>query len=352
MKWSSNGNVELSDLLLPLDATLMDTMRALEAGARGIAFVQANGGKVVGTVTDGDVRRSLLAGSTLQSRCLEEVMNKNFAYAVKSTGRAEVLDLMRARDIGQLPILDERGHLCGLHTIGEIISSHRRPNCAVVLAGGRGTRLAPLTESIPKPMVKVAGRPILERLVLHLMGHGVDRIYLAVNYLANVIEDHFGDGSKYGCTIHYLREEEALGTGGPLSLLPSGVSEPVLVLNGDLVTQCDFGRMLDAHAESGDVATFGVKPYTVQIPFGVARVDGGKLVEIREKPTERMLINAGIYVVSPEALKLVPPHRNFPITELFAMCIQRGMSVGTHLVEEEWEDIGRHEQLRRARGEE
>jgi NDP-sugar pyrophosphorylase family protein len=262
-----------------------------------------------------------------------------------------VLDIMRARDIGQLPILDRDGRLCGLHTIGQIISSTERINCAMILAGGKGTRLAPITESIPKPMVRVAGRPILERLVLHLMSHGIRNIYLAVNYLAEMIEKHFGDGSALGCEIHYLREDQPLGTGGPLTLLPKGLDSPVLVLNGDLITQCDFGKMLDFHDRGKYVATFGIRPYTLNIPFGVARVEGDRLVDIREKPTESVMINAGIYVLSQKAIELVPQNQSYPITDLFAKCISLGMPVGAHPVEEDWEDVGRHEELRKARGE-
>jgi NDP-sugar pyrophosphorylase family protein len=186
--------------------------------------------------------------------------------------------------------------------------------------------------------------------VLHLMGHGIRRIFLSVNYLANVIEAHFGDGTRFGCTISYLREDEPLGTGGPLSLLPTP-DDAVLVVNGDLVTQCDVGRMLAFHAAGDYVATFGLRPYSVEIPFGVATVHGDRLVELREKPTERMLINAGIYVLSPRAIAMVPARCAYPITDLIAQCLTEGLPVGAHLVEDDWLDVGRPDELRKARGE-
>ena len=198
-------------------------------------------GRVIGTLTDGDVRRALLAGSTLGDRGLQAIMHRDFAHVTPATGRAEVLDIMRARNINQLPVLDEHGRLCGLHTIAQMISRDDLPNSAVVLAGGRGTRLHPLTESIPKPMITVAGRPILERLVLHLMSCGIRDIHISVNYLAHVIESHFGDGSRFGCRIRYLRETEPLGTGGPLALLNP---EPTLPIVARAMAGCVASRTI------------------------------------------------------------------------------------------------------------
>jgi dTDP-glucose pyrophosphorylase/CBS domain-containing protein len=350
MRWGSHAGVELDRLIVPIGATLLEALRAIDAGAESIAFVADESGRIVGSLSDGDVRRALLAGAALEDRSLPATMRRDFAFVTPEVGRAEVLDLMRARDVGQLPILDAQGRLCGLHSVGQMISRAERPNCAVILAGGRGTRLYPITETIPKPMVAVAGRPILERLILHLMSHGIRRIYLSVNYLAHMIEEHFGNGSRFGCTIEYLREPQPLGTGGPLSLLDPCPSEPVLVLNGDLVTQCDLGRMIDVHAAGGFVATIGLRPYEVDIPFGVAAVEEGRLIALHEKPVERRLINAGLYVLSPEAVRMVPDGRSYPITELFGRCLAEGRHVGAHVIEDEWLDVGRPEELRKANG--
>jgi dTDP-glucose pyrophosphorylase len=337
-------------LTIPADATVLDALRAIDAGAESIIFVRDDVGRVIGTLTDGDVRRAILGGATLESQSLSRSMRRDFVSVTAEAGRAEVLDLMRARQIEQIPVLDAEGRLCGLHTMRELISAVQRPNRALILAGGLGTRLHPITATVPKPMVPVAGRPILERLVLHLMSCGLRRFSLSVNYLAHVIEEHFGDGSRFGCEIEYLRESEPLGTGGPIALLDPPPTMPLLVLNGDLVTQCDLGRMLDFHERGGFAATLGVRSHSVEVPFGVAEVQGDCLVGLREKPTERMLINAGIYVFSPEVVRQVP-RREFPVTDLFQLCLDRGMRVGAHFVEEEWLDVGRPEELRRARGE-
>ena len=331
--------------------TLLAALGAIERGNQGIAFVCDAEGRVLGTVTDGDIRRALLAGSRLDDCCLAAVMHRAFVHVPPEATRAEVLDLLRARVISQVPVLDRAGRLVGLHTVREMLGPAVRPNSALILAGGKGTRLRPITENIPKPMIPVAGRPILERLVLHLVGSGVRHIYLSVSYLAHMVEEHFGDGERFGCRIEYVREERPLSTGGPLAELPVKPEHPLLVMNGDLVTQADLGRLLDFHRDGGYAATFGVRPYQVQIPFGVADVEGERLVALREKPTQSMLVNAGIYAISPEAIRLVPKGVEYPITDLFNRCLADGLPVGVHLIEDDWADIGRHDELRKARGE-
>ncbi len=343
-------NGRLAKMVVRPDGTLLDGLRAINEGRCGIAFVRDATGRVVGTVADGDIRRALLAGKPLHSQCLESTMRSDFVAVDPSASRAEVLDLMRARLIAQVPVLDAEGHLIGLHLMRELIGNGERRNWALILAGGKGTRLRPLTETTPKPMVTVAGRPILERLVLHLVGWGVRRIFLAVNHLANVIETHFGDGAQFGCRIEYLREDVPLGTGGPLSLLPERPGDPLLVMNGDLVTQISVGRLLEFHARGRYAATVGVRPYTVEIPFGVAEAHDGELEQLREKPTIQLLVNAGIYVLAPDALALVPRGQEFPITDLLTQIRGGGCRVGAFLVEDEWADIGRTEELRKARG--
>jgi len=340
----------LADLCVPTTATLMEAMRVLDRG-EAIAFVcEEQSGRVVGTLTDGDLRRGLLRGLRLEDRCLPAVMKHEFRAVTASVGRAEVLDMLKSLDIRHLPVLDAEGRLCGLHTLGQLFSPRQRPNGVVIMAGGKGTRLRPLTETIPKPMLMVAGRPILERLILHCMSFGLRRFHLAVNYLADVIEGHFGDGSRLGCRIEYLRESKPLGTGGSLSLLRPIPEDPVLVINGDLVTQCDLDLLLDFHAQGGHGVTFGLRPYTLTIPFGVATVRDDELIEVREKPTETMLINAGVYVVSPEVLRLVPAEVEYPMTALHALCMEAGLTVGAHVLSEEWSDVGQYEELNRARG--
>lgn len=340
----------INRLLVTERATLLEAMRVINEGSRAVALVQDADGRVVGTLTDGDIRRALLAGRSVHDCCLTEVMSRNFRSVTPETGRNEVLDLMRALGIEHVPVLDANRRLVGLHLLTELIGARERDNWAVIMVGGRGTRLRPLTEEIPKPMIMVAGRPILERLVLHLVGFGVRRIFLAVNYLGHLIEEHFGDGSRFGCSIEYLRESEPLGTAGALTCLPEQPREPLLVVNGDLVTQFKVDRMIEFHAQGQYAVTFGVRPHHIEIPFGVVDIQGNRLIGVREKPTEHFLVNAGIYLLSPPALALIPRGTEFPMTRMVEECAQHGLSMGAHVIEDEWIDVGHHDELRRARG--
>jgi dTDP-glucose pyrophosphorylase len=340
---------DLARLTVPAGSTILEALKAIDAGGEAITFVVDGGERVIGCLTDGDIRRAILRGASLGDRVLAQVMRRDFTAVTPQDGRAEVLDLMRARQIERIPVLSPEGRLSGLHTMRQLVSMAERPNRVVILAGGKGTRLHPITEQLPKPMVTVAGRPILERLILHLVSCGLSRFSISVNYLGHLIEQYFGDGSRLGCEIDYLRETVPLGTGGPLSLLPPPAL-PIVVVNGDLITQCDVGDLIDFHESGGYTATLGIRPYTVEVPFGVAEVDGGRLLSLREKPTERTLINAGIYVLSPAAVAGVPAGKEYPITALLESLLAEGQPVGAHLLEADWLDVGRHDELRRARG--
>jgi len=200
-------------------------------------------------------------------------------------------------------------------------------------------------------MIKVAGRPILERIVLHLVGSGIRRVFLAVNYKAELIQQHFGDGSAFGCSIEYLLESVPLGTGGALSLLPVIPQEPLIVLNGDLVTQFDVAEMLRVHSDYGHKATVAVHEYVHTVPFGVVEADGDRVVGLREKPTQSWQTNAGVYVLDPDLIRRVPRDTSFSLPALIEECLERGEHVGTFSMEDDWIDVGRHQELKRARGE-
>jgi len=342
----------LGQLLVSPRQTLLDAMKVIDRKRTKVAFVADESRRVIGTLADGDIRRAILRGVALNAPgSVAEAMHRDFKSVGSTVSRAEVLDLMRAWRIAQLPVLDEEGRLIGLHLLEELLGALERPNRALIMAGGRGVRLMPLTRNVPKPMLPVAGRPILERLVLHLVGYGIRDIFIAVNYLGEMIERHFGDGSAHGCRIRYLHETKALGTGGPVSLMPRGSTHPLLVMNGDLVTQVRIDEILDFHEQGGYVATMCLKPYQVEIPFGVAEVEADRLVGLREKPTHTMLTNAGIYVLSPEAQRMVPKNTEFPMPQLFERCLVERLPVGAHLLRGDWIDVGRPDEFRRARGE-
>ena len=328
---------------------MVDVLHSLDASALGIVLVEDATGTLAGTITDGDVRRALLGGATL-AQPLDAFVHRQFAAVGPATSRAEVLDLMQSRWLSQVPIVNASGRLVGLHTLHDILGASPRNNWAVVMAGGRGERLRPLTDTVPKPMIPVAGRPILERIVLHLVGFGFRRIFLAVNYKAHIIEAHFGDGSKFGCSIEYLREEEPLGTGGALSLVPEPVVDPMLVLNGDLLTQFDVGSMIGFHDAGRFRATVGIHEYGHTVPFGVVDLEADRVRSIREKPVEVWQANAGIYVLDAELIARIPRNTYYPLPALVEECIERDEPVGGFRIDKDWIDVGRKAELERARG--
>jgi dTDP-glucose pyrophosphorylase len=295
-------------------------------------------------------RRAILEGKALDDAIGCGVGDRSFAYIRSGESRVNAVELMESRGVPLVAVIDECGVLVGVQLKSNVVGPVRTDLRAVIMAGGRGSRLYPLTEKIPKPMLLVAGRPIIERLVLHLAGFGIQDIYLAINYLGSMIEEHFGDGRRFGCQIHYLREKQPMGTGGSLSLLERRADQRTLVLNGDLVTQINITSMLATHEQTGAVATMGVRRYQVQVPFGVVETERSLIRAFREKPSVEYLVNAGVYVFNQEALDMVPAGQEFPITALFEDCLARNKPVAAHLIEEEWIDVGQLDSLLRARG--
>lgn len=345
---------ELEQVTIAPDATILDALRAIDSIGYEIALVVDDSDGLIGVLTDGDVRRALLDGVNLTdpaTRCVQ----RSPITVEPGVSRAEVLDLMRARTVSQVPVVDADGRLVGLHLLREFLAPEPRPNWAVIMAGGRGRRLGDMTSDTPKPMVKVAGRPILERIVLHLVGHGLRRVVITVNYLAERIIDHFGDGSQLGCRIDYVREQQPLGTAGSLSLLASQVgrpSEPFIVMNGDLVSDVDVSALLETHQRGGDQATVGIRPYRHEVPFGVVELGpSGHLLGLQEKPAVEWPVNAGIYVLDPAVLDHVPTDRFHHVTQLLQGCLDRGEQVGAWMMHGDWLDVGRPAELARARGE-
>lgn len=339
---------DLSQLTISSSASIREALTAIDRGHYGIVLVNSAEGKIEGLMTDGDLRRLLLSGLSLDSPIAGKFGSK-FTYVAPNTPRADVLDLMSALSIEHIPIIDQKGYAVGLHRLGNVFAKTTLPNWAVIMAGGKGSRLGELTQETPKPMLKVAGRPIIERIVLHLVGAGIRKIFISVNYLGHQIEEHFQDGRNHGCEIEYLRETEPLGTGGALSLLPTPPTDPLLVMNGDLITDFNVRKLLGFHTESGFAATMGLAPYHHQVPFGCVELEEGKILSFHEKPLISQLVNSGIYVISPNTLQTIPK-RFFPITEIFEKCLGEGMLVGGYPIDDDWTDIGRPEELSMARG--
>jgi len=332
------------------NSSLIECMRNMSITGAGISIAIDTEMRLIGTISDGDVRKALVRGCPLDSS-IDPHINRNCFYVLPTVSRAEVLDIMQACRFEQVPIVDEYGKIVGLHLLHDLLGNVSRPNWAVVMAGGKGMRLRPLTEKLPKPMIRVAGRPILERIILHLVSYGIRRIFLSVNHLARVIEDYFEDGSRYGTKIEYLREVEPSGSGGAISLLPEIPNNGVLVMNGDLIFDINLNDMIEFHNRKNFYATMGVYAYFHQVPYGCVEIQNNKLTGMEEKPILEKTINAGIYILSPKAVSAIPKDTYFPITTLFGDALKNNLECGTFFIEKEWLDIGSPQQLWQARGE-
>ena len=337
-------------------ASIKDSMNAISSGLAGAAFALAGDNVLVGVITDGDIRRALLGGAQM-SDPVTPFIQRNPAVATEKESRSAVLDLMQARAISQLPVVNNKGQLVGVHLLQKLLGRVDRPNIGLILAGGRGTRLQPITDSLPKPMIPVAGKPILERMLNHLVGFGINQVVLSVGHLGQIIEDYFTDGSRFGCEITYLREDphSPRGTGGPLASLPSMFrksNEPILVMNGDLVTQFDVAAMLDHHQQSESMATIGAFNYSHEVPYGVLNAnDSGEITAIVEKPIRQELVSGGVYVLDASIPRQVPKDTFFPMTQVLSDCIGRKERVTVWPLDEGWVDVGRRSDLARAQGE-
>lgn len=332
--------------LVPEGENIREVMALIDRASLQIALVADPEDYLLGTVTDGDIRRGFLRGSGLDDP-VDQIMNQHPTTVRRGEDRDTILALMRTSKLRHVPVV-ENGRLVGLETLEELVSAPERDNIAVLMAGGLGKRLMPLTARTPKPMLPIGGRPILEHALVGLAEQGFRRFYFAINHLGEVVEEHFGDGSRWGVTIEYLREDRALGTAGALSLLPSPPDKPFLVMNGDILTRLDFAQLMEAHEQGGCRATMCVRQWSYQVPFGVTQIHDDRLIAIVEKPSVRHFVSAGIYVVDPEAMDQVPTRQFFDMPQLLNRLAERGNQVRVFPVTEYWLDVGRHEDMQRA----
>lgn len=351
-KATRRANIEMVDwkkVLISPDVSVREAIATIDGGASQIALVVDESGRLLGTVTDGDIRRALLRGESLDAQS-RAVMNVHPTVASDADSDEQILLLMRRMTLRQIPIVDGERRVVGLRVITDYLSPQRE-NWVVLMAGGLGTRLHPLTETCPKPMLKIGEKPILENILENFIEHGFHRFFFSVNYMANVIKEYFGDGSRWGVKIGYLDENDRLGTAGALSLLGSRPDNPLVVMNGDLLTKVNFRHLLDFHHQHHATATMCVRDYEFQVPFGVVTTDHHLIRSIDEKPVHRFFVNAGIYVLEPEALKYVPGNTFFDMPTLFERLVADKKSTVAFPIREYWLDIGRLDDYERANGE-
>jgi dTDP-glucose pyrophosphorylase len=333
-----------TETIVSLDSTVQVAIRNLnDTGAR-IVLVADSESKFVGVVVDGDIRRGMLQGVTLIDQ-VAKIVNYDAKSVLPEVSRSDALKLMEAWKVSHLPVVDRAGKLCGLHSYMDTSFYATRTNLFVVMAGGFGTRMGAATTKTPKPMLEVAGKPMLEHLLIRAMKSGFVNFAISIHHHGEVIENYFGDGSRYGIRIAYLREKRPLGTAGSLSLLNPLPIESIVVSNADLVSSVDFGALLDFHLIQGGDATMAVRDHEWQNPFGVVKISDGKVMEIKEKPINVSTISVGMYAFNPLVLKEIDFKTECDMPQLFEQLIRKGKVIVPFPVHESWKDVAAREDL-------
>lgn len=329
------------------DTPVRQVIARIDQAGEGLALVVEDGRRLLATVTDGDIRRALMAGSDLEApigRLLHGGAGPGRVEPITAplaTSPVKLLRLMGEHVIRHIPLLDAAGGLAGLALLSRFVHQRDLPLRAVIMAGGLGTRLRPLTETTPKPMLPVGDRPLLQRTIEQLGQAGIRAISITTHYQAEKIRRHIGDGSSFGAVVQYSHEHEPLGTAGALRRLAARDDEPLLVINGDVLTTVNYRAMLDYHLEHGAELTMGVRRYAMEVPYGVVECDGAAVRKLREKPEVGFFVNAGVYLVEPRLCREIPENRHYDMTDLIDALIARDRPVVSFPIHEYWLDIGR-----------
>ncbi|MDD2571510.1 MAG: nucleotidyltransferase family protein [Bacteroidales bacterium] len=338
---------EVKEIKISPLATIREALQVIDRGAMKIALVIDTDGRLTGTLTDGDIRRGFLSGLTLDDP-IESIYHRDPVTASASDSREKIIEIALSRRIYQIPIVDEQGFVVRLAEIDHLIRKEKHPNLVFLMAGGLGQRLRPLTNDIPKPMLSVGGRPILETVIYQFKKHGYSRFAISINYKSDQIKEHFGDGSRLGVEICYISENQRMGTAGALGLMESQPDRPFFVMNGDILTTVDLESLMDYHIRNGSSATMCIREFGLEVPYGVVRLNKESIVAIEEKPVQQFYVNAGIYVLSPEMLRLLPAGEALDMTRLFEMAVEKGLTTLSFPIREFWMDIGNPADYERA----
>ena len=330
--------------------TIRETIQLIDDSSMQIALIIDQHYRLLGIVTDGDVRRGILKGISLDDS-VGKIMNTTPVTTGIEEKYSNILAIMKEKQIRHIPIIDKNGSVIGIKTLENLLSKQQQKNWVVIMAGGLGLRLRPLTNEYPKPLLKVGNKPILETMINNLIEHGFSRFYISVNYKAEMIEKYFGDGSNIGADIRYIYEDKKMGTAGALSLLNEKPYEPILVLNGDVLTKLNFQQLLYFHNKNKTAATICIRQYDFQVPYGVIKVNKNTLQDIEEKPIQRFFVNAGIYVLNPLILDLIPKNTYYDMTTLLKTLISDKHKISVFPIREYWLDIGKMDDFNKANGE-
>lgn len=338
------------NILLKPTSTIKEALKIIDSGAMQIALVVDKDENLIGTLSDGDIRRGLLNNLKL-SNTIETIIFKTPTVCNIEDTKEKILEIAISKKIYQIPIVDKNGKLVGIENVDELLKTKEKSNKVVLMVGGLGTRLRPLTENMPKPMLKVGNKPILETIILNFKKYGFSNIVLCVSYKSHIIEEYFQDGSRFGVNIEYVHENKRMGTAGALSLIGKKLNEAFFVMNGDLLTNVNFEHMMEYHLSNKSMATMGVREYDFQVPYGVVNVDGANILSIKEKPVHNFFVSGGVYILNNKVLDFIPNDEFYDMPTLFGTIIKNNMKSISFPIREYWLDIGRIEEFEKANAE-
>ena len=337
----------VENIAIKKDSSIIDAMQTIQRGNIKLALIVDDEYRLIGTLSDGDIRRALLKSYNLEDK-IEKIINNSPTSCLINSPKDKILQVALAQTLHQIPIVDENNKLLGVEDINELQTISFKENEVFLIVGGLGSRLKPLTDNIPKPLLKVGQKPILETIIANFAKHGFVNITLCVNYKAEMIKEYFGDGSGFGVKINYLHEDKRLGTAGALSLIQNKPNKPFFVMNGDILTNLNFEHMLDYHINHNSNSTICVREIETEIPYGVIETNNTKVISIIEKPISKSLVSAGIYILNTDTLNYIPQNTFFDMPTLFEILIQEKKDILTFLNNGYWIDIGQLNDYKKA----
>ncbi len=339
--------IDIKSICFSETILLIDAMKGLNNNSLQIILALDEENKLTGTLTDGDIRRGLLKGFSLNEP-IKSFMNKNFTFANEGTNMKTILEVMNKKRLMRMPILNNKKEVVDIVLIEEY-NNKKNPNNILIMAGGRGKRLMPFTQDCPKPMLEVDGKPILEHIIENCKSSGFENFLISVNYLKEKIINYFGDGSSWNININYLIENNPLGTAGSLYLLDKNFKDPIIVINGDVLTKLNLRKFLEFHLDQQASASIAVREDKVQLQFGVVENDGFNFVSIKEKPFINSLVNTGVYIINPSVLEFINKEEFLDMTTFLERIKNLGSKVCVYPIHEYWIDIGRPDTLNKAK---
>ena len=340
---------KIDEIKINQNASIKEALEVIDKGAIKVAVVLSDDGLLLGMLSDGDIRRALLKGMSLDDS-ITSIINKHPVVANINDTKERILELANEKKLHQIPIISN-GKLIGIQDIREFLAPKNKPNKVILMVGGLGTRLRPLTNDVPKPMLDVGNKPILHTIVENFAKYGYTDIIMCVNYKSEIIKEYFGNGDKFGVKIEYVLESKRMGTAGALSLLQKRPKDDFFVMNGDLLTNVNFEYLHEYHKDSNALASICIRKYEMQVPYGVVNVRANKVTSIEEKPTQSFFVSAGIYMFSPIVLDFIPKGVFYDMPTLFSELLKHDFPIHPFPIREYWLDIGRMDEYRRANDE-